>query len=109
MLLPPPPYLRTEFNVSKKVQRATLYATALGLVDLHLNGQRVSEDRFTPGWTDYTKRVHYRAYDVTKLLRQGRNALGAILADGWYSGYVGVGADAGSLREEAALARAIAD
>ena len=91
LLLPPPPYLRTEFNVSKKIQRATLYATALGLADFHLNGQLVSEDRFTPGWTDYTKRVHYRAYDVTKLLRQGRNALGAILADGWYSGYVAWG------------------
>jgi len=91
LLLPPPPYLRTEFNVSKTVQRAILYATALGLVDLHLNGQRVSEDRFTPGWTDYTKRVHYRAYDVTPMLLKGRNALGAILADGWYSGYIGWG------------------
>jgi alpha-L-rhamnosidase len=88
---PPPPYLRTEFNVSKKVQRATLYATALGLVDLHLNGQLVSQDRFTPGWTDYAKRVHYRAYDVTPLVRRGRNALGAILADGWYSGSIGWG------------------
>jgi alpha-L-rhamnosidase len=91
LLLPPPPCLRTEFTVSNKVQRATLYASALGLVDFHLNGQLVSEDRFTPGWTDYSKRVHYRAYDVTKLLREGRNALGAILADGWYSGYVAWG------------------
>ncbi len=91
LLLPPPPYLRTEFNMTKNIQRATLYATALGLVDFHLNGQPVSEDRLTPGWTDYTKRVHYRAYDVTKLVRHGRNALGAILADGWYSGYIGWG------------------
>jgi len=91
LLLPPPPYLRTEFKVSKMVQRATLYATALGVIDLHLNGQRVSEDRFTPGWTDYTKRVHYRTYDVTQMLRLGTNVLGAILADGWYSGYIGWG------------------
>lgn len=91
LLLPPPPYLRTEFSVSKKIKRATLYATALGLVDLHLNGQMVSNDRFTPGWTDYNKRVHYRAYDVTKLMQTGRNALGAVLADGWYSGYIGWG------------------
>jgi alpha-L-rhamnosidase len=91
LLLPPPPYLRTEFDVAKKIRRATLYLTALGLADFHLNGQRVSEDRFTPGWTDYNKRVHYRAYDVTPLVRQGRNALGAILADGWYSGYIGWG------------------
>jgi len=91
LALPPPPYLRREFTVSKAVRRATLYATALGLVDLHLNGKLVSEDRFTPGWTDYTKRVHYRAYDVTGHLRRGRNAWGAILADGWYSGYIGWG------------------
>ena len=91
LLLPPRSCLRTEFNVPKKVRRAILYGTALGLVDFHLNGHLVSEDRFTPGWTDYTKRVHYRAYEVTKLLREGRNALGAILADGWYSGYVAWG------------------
>jgi len=91
VLLPPPSYLRTDFDVTKRPLRATLYATALGLVDFHLNGQRVSEDRFTPGWTDYTKRVHYRAYDVTRFLRAGPNALGAILADGWYSGYIGWG------------------
>jgi alpha-L-rhamnosidase len=89
--LPPPAYLRTEFKISQPVQRATLYATALGIVDLHLNGHLVSEDRFTPGWTDYNKRVHYRTYDVTQLLHRGANALGAILADGWYSGYIGWG------------------
>lgn len=91
LFLPPPPYLRTEFTVAKRVKRATLYATALGLIDLHLNDQCVSPDRFTPGWTDYNKRVHYRTYDVTSLVRKGRNALGAILADGWYSGYIGWG------------------
>ena len=69
--------------------RATLYASALGLVEVHLNGRRVSEDFFTPGWTDYDKRVHYRTYDVTSLVNRGDNVLGVILADGWYSGYVG--------------------
>ena len=87
--LPPAPYLRTSFSADRPILRATLYASALGLVEVHLNGQRVSEDFFTPGWTDYHKRVHYRTYDVTQLMRRGENALGAILADGWYCGYVG--------------------
>src|SRR5208282_1845430 len=87
--LPPPSYLRREFEAPKSVQRATLYVTALGLVDVHLNGHPVSEDFFTPGWTDYAKRVYYRTYDVTKQIHRGRNALGAILADGWFSGFVG--------------------
>jgi alpha-L-rhamnosidase len=89
LILPPPAYLRTAFLVTKPVRHATLYATALGIFDLHLNGRRVTEDRFNPGWTDYTRRVYYRAYDVTGLLRTGDNALGVILADGWYSGYIG--------------------
>jgi alpha-L-rhamnosidase len=87
--LPPAPYLRTSFQAARPVRRATLYVSALGLVEAHLNGQRVSEDFFTPGWTDYDQRVHYRTYDVTALVRPGENALGAVLADGWYSGYIG--------------------
>ena len=42
-----------------------------------------------PGWTDYSKRILYQTYDVTELLRQGENVLGALIADGWYSGFVG--------------------
>jgi len=91
LVLPPPSYLRVTFPVRKPVRRATVYSTALGIHDLHLNGQRVSDDYFNPGWTDYTRRVYYRAYDVTNRIHPGDNALGAILADGWYSGYVGFG------------------
>ena len=87
--LPPAVFLRSKFLADKPITRATLYATALGLVDMYLNGRRVSEDYFTPGWTDYAKRVYYRAYDVTHLIKRGDNALGAVLADGWFSGYVG--------------------
>ena len=91
IFVPPATYLRREFSLDKSVARATLYATALGLVDMHLNGRRVSDEFFTPGWTDYKKRVYYRAYDVTKLVHHGANALGAVLADGWFSGYIGYG------------------
>ncbi|QNN24694.1 family 78 glycoside hydrolase catalytic domain [Planctomycetales bacterium ZRK34] len=91
MFLPPVPYLRHEFALNKPVKRTTVYVTGLGLVDVHLNGERVSDDLLNPGWTDYTKRVYYRAYDVTDRVKPGANAIGAILADGWYSGYVGYG------------------
>jgi alpha-L-rhamnosidase len=91
LVLPPPRVLRTTFNADKAVKRATVYATALGVFDLHINGQRVAENRFSPGWTDYTKRVYYRAYDVTATVKLGANALGAVLGDGWYSGYIGWG------------------
>ncbi|MHB1033198.1 MAG: family 78 glycoside hydrolase catalytic domain [Pirellulales bacterium] len=91
LFLPPPPYLRKSFTLQKPVKHAYVYASALGLYQLHLNGRRVADDYFTPGWTDYSKRVYYNTYDVTDLVKQGGNAIGAILADGWYAGYVGLG------------------
>jgi alpha-L-rhamnosidase len=91
LVLPPPPYLRKSFVVNKPVKRAVVYASALGLYELRINGMRVGEDYFTPGWTDYTKRVYYQTYDVTDLLTKSGNTIGAILADGWYAGYVGFG------------------
>ncbi|HVM60283.1 MAG TPA: family 78 glycoside hydrolase catalytic domain [Verrucomicrobiae bacterium] len=89
LVLPPAVFLRGTFRSEKPVRHATLYATGLGVFDVHLNGRRVSDDYFNPGWTDYRKRVYYRAYDVTDLVRHGQNVLGAVLADGWYSGYAG--------------------
>jgi alpha-L-rhamnosidase len=65
--------------------------TALGLYECSINGQTVGNDVFTPGWTDYNKRIQYQAYDVTNLLHEGDNALGAMLGDGWAAGFVGLG------------------
>jgi alpha-L-rhamnosidase len=77
--------LRNDFNVSKPVKSARLYSTALGGYEMFLNGQRVGDDYFSPGWTDYRERVVYQTHDVTSLLAQGKNAIGALLAPGWYS------------------------
>ncbi len=91
VMLPPPRLLRAEFTASKPVKRAVIHATALGIHDLYLNGDRITEDFFNPGWTDYAKRAYTRTYDVTARVKPGANAMGAVLADGWYSGYVGFG------------------
>jgi len=85
------PYLRKSFELNSPVQRAVLYVTALGLYEVHLNGQRVGDHVLAPDWTDYRKRVRYQAFDVTGLLKTGDNALGALLADGWFSGHIGNG------------------
>src|SRR5437762_140186 len=68
---------------------ARLYVTSLGLYELQLNGRRVGDQLFTPGWTSYHRRLQYQTYDVTALLRPGENAIGAMLGDGWYRGYLG--------------------
>ena len=90
----PPPdqaplYLRREFTVAGRPVRARLYATARGVYEPRLNGSRVGDAELAPGWTEYHRRLQYQTYDVTALLRDGGNVLGAIVADGWWCGYVG--------------------
>jgi alpha-L-rhamnosidase len=85
------PYLRKTFAVSKPVVNATVYATALGIYELNLNGKRVGDYFLAPEWTDFAKRLRYQEYDVTALLAQGQNVLGAQVANGWYSGHIGNG------------------
>jgi alpha-L-rhamnosidase len=84
----PAPFFRKTFSLEKPIKRATLFASALGVYELHLNGRPVDRDVLSPGWTDYHKRVHYFGYDVTTQVKRGENALGAILGDGWYAGYL---------------------
>jgi alpha-L-rhamnosidase len=86
----PATYLRKEFTVAKPVARAMLYVTGQGVVEPWLNGAKVGEDYFTPGWTDYHKHLYYRTYDVTSLVKMGKNALGAILGDGWFRGNLSI-------------------
>ncbi|MBN1124118.1 MAG: family 78 glycoside hydrolase catalytic domain [Sedimentisphaerales bacterium] len=89
LFLPPVQYLRKEFSCDKEIHRAVVFASALGNYELHVNGTQVGRDYFTPGWTDYNIRVYYNTYDVTEIIHKGDNAIGAMLADGWYSGHIG--------------------
>jgi alpha-L-rhamnosidase len=78
--------LRHTFDVGgAPVRSARLYSTALGAYEMFLNGKRVSEDILAPGWTDYRQRVVYQTYDVTGEIVSGKNAIGALLAPGWYA------------------------
>jgi alpha-L-rhamnosidase len=85
----PAPMLRATFTVDGEVQAARAYVTSLGLYEVAINGQRVGDQVFTPGWTSYDTRLQYQTYDVTDLLEPGDNAVGATLGDGWYRGYLG--------------------
>ncbi|MFN0176430.1 MAG: family 78 glycoside hydrolase catalytic domain [Saprospiraceae bacterium] len=85
----PSPMFRKEFAAKKKIAAATAYITAHGLYEAEINGQRVGQDYLTPGWTVYQKRLQYQAYDVTNLLKNGANAIGITLGNGWWRGYIG--------------------
>jgi alpha-L-rhamnosidase len=80
--------VRKEFIVPKKLRRARAYVTGLGGYYLHFNGKVVSRDLLAPGWTNYYKRIQYQVYDVTDLLKTGKNAAGAELGNLWWSGDV---------------------
>ena len=70
------------------MKTARLYVTALGLYDCTINGQPVGDTVLAPGWTDFQQRVRYEVFDVTNLLADGENVLGAVLGDGWAVGHV---------------------
>ncbi len=81
------PMLRTVFTSSgEEVAKARLYVTARGIYEIYLNGKRVGDDYFNPGITQYNKTHLYQTFDVTEYLHSGKNALGALLAEGWWSG-----------------------
>lgn len=79
--------MRKGFELRKKqIVQARAYVTAHGFYELYLNGKKVGDDVLTPGWTSYAKRLQYQVYDVTTQLQQGKNAVGAMLGEGWWRG-----------------------
>jgi len=74
--------LRREFALHKKVRRATAYVSGLGLFEFYLNGRKVGDHVLEPGLTDYSKRIFYVTFDVTKELKKGSNAVGVMLGNG---------------------------
>lgn len=86
----PSPHLRKDFSIDAAVKRAVVYVTAQGVVEMRLNGQRIGDEFLAPGWTDYRKRIYYRAYDVSDLLQSGKNTIGGILGDGWFRGNISI-------------------
>jgi alpha-L-rhamnosidase len=87
----PAPLLRRKFDLRADVKQARLYITALGVYEAEINGTRVGDQVLAPGWTSYHHRLRYQTFDVTGLLKKGPNAIGAIVADGWFRGRMGFG------------------
>jgi alpha-L-rhamnosidase len=83
------PLFRKEISLKKEVKSAVAYVTAKGLYEAQINGKRISDSYFAPGWTSYNKHLQYQAYDVTAFLKKGSNAIGVTLGDGWYKGHIG--------------------
>lgn len=82
------PQLRAGFRVEGSVKQARAYASGVGLYSLFLNGQPASSEVLTPGFNAYDQWIQYQTYDITPLLAQGDNAVGAWLGSGYYMGRV---------------------
>ncbi len=85
----PAQYFRRSFELGDNIKSARLYVTSHGLYEAFINGKRVGDQVFTPGWTSYNKRLQYQTYDVTDLLMSRGNAIGVTVGDGWYRGFLG--------------------
>lgn len=79
---------KTNFAVANEIKSARLYISALGIYSATLNGEKIGQDYFTPGWTDYNDRVQYQIYDITEMLGK-ENEIAVTVAEGWFSGYLG--------------------
>ncbi|MBQ1553433.1 MAG: family 78 glycoside hydrolase catalytic domain [Clostridia bacterium] len=84
------PMFAKDFD-ARRTKGAKLYFSALGCAEIYINGQRVGNDEMAPGWTDYNKRALYREYDVSSLLRRGKNRVLAVVSPGWYTGRIAGG------------------
>lgn len=85
------PMMRCEFQTNKKIASARLYVSARGIYEVFLNGKKVGKDYYNPGLSQYNRTHMYQTYDVSDMIISGQNAMGAMLAEGWWSGLLSFG------------------
>lgn len=83
-----PPIFQKDFKLKGNIKKARIYASALGIYELRINGEKVGEEFFAPGWTSYHNRLQYQTYDVTGMLKS-TNTVEMTVAPGWFKGILG--------------------
>jgi len=81
----PSPFFRKTLNITKSIKKARLYISGLGYYELYVNGKNLGDHVLDPAFTRYDRRVLYVTYDVTNELKNGKNAVGVVLGNGWYN------------------------
>ena len=77
--------MASEIMIDEPIASAFLHTTAHGVYEAFVNGERVGDIELTPGFNAYRSRLHVHTFEVTALLVEGCNALGALLSDGWWA------------------------
>jgi len=83
--LKPAPFFRKEFSTVKQIRSARAYIAVAGLFELYLNGKKVGNHRLDPMYTRFDRRTLYLTHDITNYLKEGKNAVGILLGNGWYN------------------------
>lgn len=83
---PQPLQFRTRLTLSKPLRRAIATTTALGIYEWQINGHRVGEAYFKPGFTSYYHHIPYQIEDVTALFPTNESIIDATVGAGWASG-----------------------
>jgi alpha-L-rhamnosidase len=81
----PEQLFRKVFSIDQSIVSARLYITSQGVYESEINGVRVGDYFLAPGFTEYSDRLQYQTYDVSKLLRDGKNCIGVRVAEGWFN------------------------
>ena len=79
------PMFRKEFSVAENIEKASINISGLGHYELHMNGEKVGDRFLAPGWTNYQNRIFYNTFDITDLLKSGKNAVGVLVGNGFYN------------------------
>jgi hypothetical protein len=79
------PYFRKEFSAKKSVKQAFAFVSGLGHYQLSINGEEIENNFLSPGWTNYEKTCLYNTYDITTILQEGENVVGAVVGTGFYN------------------------
>jgi len=87
--LPKQPFRLRKMFAAQSIENARLYATAFGIYEITINGNRVGDQLLTPGWTSYDYHLNYQTYDISQYLQIGQNEIIAHVAEGWYAGRLG--------------------
>ena len=83
----PLPRFVKKFLLHKKIVKAELEISALGIFHIEINGKEIPE-YFMPGYTNYHKFVNLCTYDVTDMLDK-ENIIAVTVGDGWFAGRIG--------------------
>ncbi len=87
--------VRKHIEARREIRSAVLYSSARGFYNVCLNGKKIGNEYFAPGFTDYRLRIQYQKYDIKDMLVSGENIIRAVVGQGYYSGFAGYNHDAG--------------